>query len=350
LGRVKEPEAVIRVSDPLVSVLLPVFDAQATLVEALASLEAQSLQDFEIVAVDDGSGDRSPEILATWHDPRLRVLPGAHEGLVPTLNRGLSQCRGQYVARMDADDIADPRRLEKQIRVFVEHPETSVVSCLVRTFPRQSVGEGFRIYENWLNQLVIHEDICREIFIESPIPHPSAVFGREEVTALGGYEEHGWPEDYDLWLRYFMAGRRFAKVPEVLLSWREHPARLTHTDSRYSVENFLRAKAHYLLQGPLKDRNAIFVWGAGKTGRRLSKHLIRGGCTPEAFIDIAAHRIGGTLRGVPIIAVEDLPDLWAHARQPFLLAAVASRGARGSIRRHLRDTGLTEGEQYLCVA
>ena len=70
---------------------------------------------------------------------------------------------------------------------------------------------------------------------------------------------------------YFVAGKQFAKVPEVLLSWREHPDRLTHTDSRYSVENFLRAKAHYLLQGPLRDSDEIIVWGAGKTGRRLSK-------------------------------------------------------------------------------
>ena len=337
-------------SDPLVSVLLPVFDAEATLSEALTSLEAQSFEDFEIVAVDDGSGDRGPEILAACRDPRLRVLPGPHQGLVRALNRGLSQCRGQYIARMDADDIADPRRLEQQVRVLDEHPETSVVSCLVRTFPRQSVGEGFRIYEDWLNRLVTHEDICREIYIESPIPHPSAVVRRDEITALGGYEEHGWPEDYDLWLRYFTAGSRFAKVPEVLLSWREHPGRLTHTDSRYSVENFLRAKAHYLVRGPLAHRGDLFVWGAGKTGRRLSKHLIRQGCTPTTFIDIAPHRIGGTLRGVPIIAVEELPNLWARSRQPFLLAAVASRGARSSIRRHLEEIGLTEGEDYLCVA
>jgi len=331
-------------------VLLPVYNAEATLPEALESLKSQTLQDFEVVAVDDGSADLSPDILASWGDPRLRVLSRPHEGLIPALNLGLSQCRGQYIARMDADDIASQHRLERQVRPLAEDPETSVVSCLVRTFSEQAVGQGFRVYEDWLNGLQTHEDICREIFIESPIPHPSAVVRREEINALGGYEERGWPEDYDLWLRYHLAGRRFAKVPEVLLSWREHPGRLTHTDSRYSVENFLRTKAHYLARGPLARRDTLFVWGSGKTGRRLSKHLIRQGHTPAAFIDIAADRIGSTLRGVPIIAVEELPALWARAQRPFLLAAVASRGARGLIRSHLQGLGLTEVEHYLCVA
>ena len=81
--------------------------------------------------------------------------------------------------------------------------------------------------------------IAREIWIESPLAHPSVVMRRTCLERLGGYQDHGWPEDYDLWLRMHLAGERLAKVPEVLLDWREHPARLTRIDSRYAVENFL---------------------------------------------------------------------------------------------------------------
>lgn len=338
--------------DPLVSVLLPVFDAQDTVGEALDSLSAQSLGDFEIVVVDDGSRDRSVSSIATHarREPRLRFIAAPHEGLVATLNRGLSECRGRYVARMDADDVAHPRRLDLQVQLLDERPDVTVAGTLVETFPAATVGEGLRIYQEWQNGLITDAQIRRDIFIESPITHPTAMFRRSEILAVGGYEERGWPEDYDLWLRLHVAGKTFAKVPEVLLWWREHPRRLTHCDSRYSIENFLRAKAHYLLAGPLVGRDAVFVWGSGKTGRRLSKHLIRGGCTPVAFVDISPRRIGSTLRRVPIIGPADLSSHWAGWNNPILLAAVASRGARQLIREELRRQGLTEGEDFLCVA
>ena len=337
---------------PLISVLMSVYNAAATLEDTLQSLQAQTMNDFEVVAVDDGSTDATRQILTTWQKsfPSLRLIAAVHRGLIPALNEGLSLCRGPLVARMDADDLAHPQRLEKQAQLLQQRPDISVVGSLVKTFPREDVGQGLLIYEDWLNQLVSHEDIAREIFIESPLANPSAMVRRQEILDLGGYCEHGWPEDYDLWLRYFVAGRRFAKVPEVLLCWREHPGRVTHTDSRYSVENFLRAKAFYLSQGPLREPRDLLVWGAGKTGRRLSKHLIRGGFTPRAFVDIATATIGKTLRGIPIIGVADLPALWRQLERPVLLIAVASRGARALIRAELGRLQLVETRDFWCVA
>ena len=334
------------------SVLMPVYNAAETLPAALESLASQTIERFEIVAVDDGSDDGSGEILRRWaaKDPRLRIVSIPHRGLIDALNAGLEACKGTFVARMDADDLAHPRRLEKQAALLENAPDVSVVGCLVETFPRNAVKEGFRVYEEWLNSLVSHEEIAREIFVESPIAHPSALMRRAELLEIGGYQDRGWPEDYDLWLRYFTAGRRFAKVAEKLLRWREHPFRLTHTDRRYSVENFLRAKAHYLVRGPLRERDGLIVWGAGKTGRRLSKHLIRQGRPPDFFVDIDPRKIGGGLRGVPIAGAEALPGLWKRWRRPLLLAAVASRGARTQIRKRAAEMGLVEGEDFLCVA
>ena len=337
---------------PLISVLLPVFNAAPTLDDTLRSLFAQTLVEFEIVAVDDGSDDGSAELLQRWSakDARLRVKRGPHRGIVATLNSGLELCRGTLVARMDADDTVHAQRLEKQSRMFAARPELSVVGSLVETVSREEVGEGLRIYEQWLNSLVDHQDISREMFIESPIAHPSAMVRRDEILQLGGYRECGWPEDYDLWLRYHLQGGRFAKVNEVLLYWREHPGRLTRTDGRYSVENFLKVKAHFLIAGPLADRDAVFLWGAGKTGRRLSKHLIRGGCTPTAVVDIDPKKIGSVLRGRPIVAPDALPQQWARFQRPFLVVAVASRGARALIRQSLTTEGLVEGADFLFAA
>ena len=338
-------------STPLVSFLLPTRNSGATLAGALDSLEEQTERDHEVVVVDDGSTDGTAALLESRGDPRLRVLQVGHAGLLAALNRGLAECRGRYVARMDADDLCRPERLEGQLEIAEADGDVSVVGTQVEVFSTEGeVAEGFRRYAEWQNSLVRHEEICREIFIESPIAHPSALLRREELLALGAYEERGWAEDYDLWLRYHAAGRRFAKVEAPLLRWREHPGRATRTDSRYSVENFLRAKAHYLARGPLRDRDGLFVWGAGRTGRRLSKHLTRAGHEPALFIDIDPDKIGGTLRGVPILSAAELMACWTSHRRPILLAAVASRGARALIRDRLAAMGLQEERDYLCVA
>ncbi len=337
---------------PRISVLLPVRDGLPYLEECLESLANQSFRDFEIVAVDDGSTDGSRELLGAWaaRDRRFRVLARRPAGLVAALNRGLADCRAPLVARMDADDRCDPRRLELQLAALEADRSLDVVSCLVSHFPDEEVGDGFRRYEEWLNALVEHEDILRERFIESPLPHPSVLCRRAVLLEVGGYRDVGFPEDYDLWLRLAASGARFAKVPEVLLHWREHGRRLTRTDPLYAVERFLACKARYLAAGPLAGADRVVVWGAGATGRRLAKHLQREGAALVAFLDVDPKKIGRHLRGLPIEEVERLPALLAGAGRAIVVTAVGSHRARGLIRARLADFGLAETRDYWCAA
>lgn len=339
-------------SAPSVSVLMPTHNAANTLPETLDSLRAQSMRDFELVAVNDGSNDDTGPILhaCAAKDSRVRPIDLPRVGLIEALNSGLAACRGNFVARMDGDDLAHPRRLELQAERLRTQPGLSLISCLVDPFPTETMTEGFRRYVEWLNALTTPAEIGRDIFIESPLPHPSVMLRRAELLAMGGYQEHGWAEDYDLWLRYHLMGKRMDKVSQTLLRWRDHPARATRTDSRYSVENFLRAKAHYLLDGPLPGRDSILIWGAGQMGRRISKHLIRAGAPLVAFLDIDTGKIGRTLRGRPVHPVDQLPELWRQQARPALLAAVGSRGARTLIRARLRGWGFVETEDFWCVA
>ena len=337
-------------SDPSVSVLLPVRDAGPDLEACLASLERQTLSGFEVVAVDDGSSDGSGQRLEAWaaRAPWLRVLRRPPEGLVAALNHGLAVCRGPLVARMDADDVSHPRRLELQSALLEARPKAGVVSCLVRHYPRARVAEGFARYERWLNGLRTHEEMARERFVESPLAHPSVMVRRELLAAAGGYRDCGWPEDYDLWLRLFAAGVRFAKVERPLYFWREHPGRLTRRDPRYSSDSFLRCKAHHLALGPLAGGRQVVVWGAGQTGRRLARLLLEQGIEIMAFVDIDPRKVGGTARRRPVVAPETLPGLLGP--RTVVLAAVASRGARELIRARLEAIGLVEGEGFWCVA
>jgi glycosyltransferase involved in cell wall biosynthesis len=337
---------------PSVSVLIPCYNAAQTIDESLHSLKIQTLEDFEVILVEDGSTDNTLQILHRWalDDPRFQVHTKSHSGIIDALNVGLSVCRAGYIARMDADDRCHPERLAKQIDYLESNPQIDVVGCLVRGFPQEQVRQGFQIYLEWLNSIVDNEQIYREIFVESPLVHPSVAFRKEVILKAGGYMDHGWAEDYDLWLRLYLAGTRFSKLPEVLLEWREDPQRLTRTDSRYSLENFLRAKAHYLAQGPLAGRDAVIVWGAGMSGRRLSKYLLRQRSALVGFIDIDPEKIGRFRYGTPILAPDQLPSLWNQYRQPIVLAAVGARGARQLIRQRLDSMGFQEGRDWLGVA
>jgi glycosyltransferase involved in cell wall biosynthesis len=331
---------------------MPCFNAAGTLPAALDSLRAQTLTDFQIIAVDDGSTDGTRELLdnCAAQDKRFQVVSRDHQGIVGALNAGIDHCQSAYIARMDADDISLPARLARQVGYLDQHPEIAVLGCQVQGYPPGEVREGFKIYIDWQNDLLSVQDIRREIFIESSLAHPSVIMRKTDLLEVGGYQEHGWAEDYDLWLRCYLGGKRFAKLPELLLYWREHPDRMTRRDSRYSLENFLRAKAHYLVKGPLQDRDALIVWGAGMIGRRLSKHLLRQGAPLDAFIDVDPEKIGRSRHGLSILSPDDLLAWWDRSANPVLLAAVGARGARKAIRDFLAGAGLREGQDWWGVA
>lgn len=333
---------------PLVSVLLPTFNAEDTIRAALDSMLRQTFRDFELVVVDDGSSDSTPEIIDSYaaRDERVRLERLPHRGIIQTLNAGIALCQADLVARMDADDISHPVRLQNQFEFMTAHPEVSVCSCLVRLFPRRGLLGGLLHYENWMNSLATHEAMARDMFVESPVAHPSVMLRRQDLIELGGYEDRGWAEDYDLWLRYSERGKCFAKLHRTLVWWRHSAERLTFTDSRYSLENFLRAKAHYISRRLSASSSPVLLWGAGKMGRRLLRHLLREGMQIEAVIDIDPKKIDKTLRGRPIVA----RDYLLHRSDAFVICAVGSSGAREKIREHMTSIGAVEMRDFLCAA
>jgi glycosyltransferase involved in cell wall biosynthesis len=332
---------------PRVSILMPVFNAADTLPAALRSILGQTFRDWELVAVNDGSGDASLEILdrAARKDRRIRVLTNAHEGIVGALRSACSLASAPLLARMDADDLMHPRRLRLQVARMESARRIDVLATRVR--PIGATGEGMRRYVDWQNGLLSHDDLVANFFVESPIAHPSVLMRREPFERAGGYRDAGWAEDFDLWHRLREGGARFEKLPRALLSWRDGDGRLTRTHPMYSEKQFHAAKVHYFRRHPL-GAGPVTVWGAGPIGRAWTRDLLRAGIAVERVIDIDPKKVGRTITDGRVKVVS--PEEGLATRSGVLLGAVGARGARELIRARLVRDSLTEGRDFLFVA
>jgi len=334
-------------SEPDVSVVLPSWNAASTLAAAIESIRTQTLTRWELLLFDDGSTDGSPDIAAAYEasDSRIRVIRSEHAGIVRALRNACAQSRAPYLARMDADDVAYPARLEKQLQMMNESPGVALCGVCVQ-MTGDKLGMGRKRYERWINGLLTHEAMVRDLFVECPVAHPTFFMRRDAYESIGGYRDCGWAEDYDLGMRFWLAGFRFAKVDEVLLEWHDRPDRLSMTDPRYSPEQFRILKRHYLREGYLARLagRRFFQWGAGEVGKVWLREWEDG--TPEAVVDINPRKIGRRIHGIQVVAPNDLPP----PDQVFVIIAVGAPGARDEIRRYLSPKGYVECEDYLFVA
>lgn len=210
-------------SSVAVSVILPVRNGAGHLQEALDSLYRQTLRDFELIVVDDASDDATAEILARQRDPRLRVFRNATNlRICGSLNRAMEEARGRWVARMDADDIAHPRRFERQVAALASHPETGIVGTAVTRFGGPVSGR--------LAYPVSPPMVRAFALFNCPFAHPTVMWSAARFKQ-GGYrydDRYERSEDYDLWVRALerMEGRN---LPQALLRYRVHAASVTGT-------------------------------------------------------------------------------------------------------------------------
>lgn len=334
---------------PVVTVLLPARNSESTVARAVESLLAGTLRELRILAVDDGSTDGTRGVLEglAARDSRVEVLDGQGRGLVAALQLALSQATSPYVARMDADDEALPRRLEASVAALEADSHLAGVGTGVELFREdQPVSPSLQAYAAWLNGLTTTETLFRERFIESPLCHPSVCLRREPLVASGGWEHGDFPEDYALWLKLLHAGHGLRNLPEVLMRWRDSSGRLTRTDPRYDVKRFTWVKARYLALGPLAKGRTCTVWGAGPSGLTLTRFLREQGASVERLIDVHPRKVGTRIEGIPVVS----PDKLGPPNGELMLVCVGIRWAREEIRADLTARGWVEGSDFLCAA
>lgn len=332
------------------TVLVPVFDAEATLSAALECVLAQTLADLELLVVLNGVTDRSGAIARELaaRDPRVRVLELAEASLVGALNLGVREARAPVIARHDADDWMVPHRLEAQLAALDAHPEWSLVTAkvLCEGLGGAPPGRGMERHVAWLNSLETPDAIAQERFIDAPVAHPAVMVRTAVIRDAGAYREGDFPEDHDLWLRLLGRGHRFGVVSELLVHWRDHATRLTRTDPRLRDAARWELVYQHLLEGPLLGGRRVRIWGAGPYGRKHARNLQRLGVIVDDLVDIDPRKIGVRVSGGRLVVDAESvgpPD------ERLVLLAVASIGARKKITTFLQARGYTSERDFVAL-
>lgn len=330
---------------PAISVILPVYNAEHTIRRAVQSILDQTFRDIELIVLDDGSTDRTVHAISDIADARLRVESRQHQGVAAAANAALKISRASIVARMDADDIAWPDRLQQQLHLL-DQKHLDAVGCGVRIVDANGVAvESMQRYEQWINkETLTHQEITGFRFVEFPLVNPTILARRRYFELLNRTTD--LPEDYDLLLRAAGQGMRFGKVPVVMLDWTDGPDRLTRTDPRYTNTAFDRCRKLHLLQGPLQQIRVVDLWGAGQTGKPWLRWLQSGGFEVRRIFEVNRRKTGKLIHGVPVLHYTDVSDCDGTP----LIVAVGAKGARRQIQDWISPSGYVAGVNVWFVA
>ena len=231
---------------PAVSIILPAYNCEKFIGKAIESVLLQSFPDFELIIINDGSTDKTEMIILGYADPRIVYLKNPeNKGLIFTLNRGIALAHGKYIARMDADDICQPERFEKQKNFLDQHINIAVLATTIDFINEAGIKTG--VWESD-RQTITPQQIKRKIIFENCIAHPTVMMRAELIKDLKYSRNQKNIEDYDLWLRVLNRGLIIAKLDEPLLLYRLHEDSVTsqHLKNRNPFFKHLMMKSRFL--------------------------------------------------------------------------------------------------------
>lgn len=333
--------------EPLISVLMPVREITPFTRPAVESVLSQSHASLELVLVgNDNVGDWLTHLP---NDHRVVGIPRKAPGIIGALNTGLQNCHGEYIARMDSDDLCHPQRLSEQLHFAKTNPDIGLIGACIELFSNDSaIGCGNQRYQQWLNSLMGADDISNACLIESPLPHPSLFAHQSYWSAMGPYRDMGWPEDYDLILRTWLAGIAMGKPDSVLLKWREHPQRLTHTDKRYSRQAFINAKAWAITQPEadlqLDTGRSVWICGTGRNARYWHDALIDNNACVSGFVELDGAKPKTQKRHLPVITYEQLVE---RKSDSLVVSAISAPAARNALTEWFALNAMQNGKDYV---
>lgn len=302
-----------------VSVILPIYNSEKYIKDALGSILNQTFEEFEVLAIyDNGTIDNTPEILSEYSKVDNRVIPiniGDKIGIVNALNYGIKKAKGQYIARMDADDICYKERFEKQIKFLDKYIDVDVVGTSIEIFG--DIDNESKLYnEEWFNKQFDFNSFeeTETIFLRGcAIAHPTAMIRKDRIVKIGGYrEEYKESEDYDLWMRIIKTGGKIAKLKDRLLKYRMHQE--SKTNKSYTIDQYRLAKyvmslrCDYIKNKYIDREMKYIIFGANELAK-LANETISSRLDNNNFLGYVSNREDNLITSDKIYSMDKVPNL-----------------------------------------
>ncbi len=327
----------------LISILIPFKNTEAFLPECLNSILEQTYEDWEVIAVDDTSTDSSYKILLEYvkKDSRIKVLKNSGSGIIPALQMAYAHCKGNFITRMDSDDIMIPSRLEKMVESLLEKGSGHLAVGQVQYFSKRGISDGYQRYEIWLNALTSNGSNYSEIYKECVVPSPCWMVYRSDFEACEGFQPNRYPEDYDLTFRFYKKGLTVIPCNEILHKWRDYDSRTSRTSEHYAQNYFLDIKVHYFLQLDYVPNRPLVIWGAGYKGKTIAKQLLAQEIDFTWLCD-NPKKIDKKIYGKSLHHFSKLATL----EEPQSIITVANEDAQEEIQTYLKQLGHTQMKDF----
>ena len=259
----------------MISIITPVKNVDRWIDDCYRSIQQQSYSNWEWIVVNDHSSDNTATIINQFasSDHRVRPIENDDKGIISALQKALVNAKGEYITRMDADDLMPPKRLEQMFGAIQDAPANTLITGLVKYFDQEIVSEGYQVYEEWLNEINLRGNQWSQVYRECVIASPNWLMRKMELDSIGGFSGLSYPEDYDLVFQLYKHNFQIEVIPEITLYWREHPDRTSRNSPNYQQEAFFELKVRRFIAidyhgGPL------IVWG-NNVKSRLSMDLLK---------------------------------------------------------------------------
>lgn len=318
---------------PLVSIIMAVKDTEPFLHACINSVIAQTYPKWELIAVNDHSKDKTPEILDSYaeKDSRIRVFHSDKPLLIPTLQVGYAQVKGELINRMDSDDKMPHDKLEVLVTEWLKYGKGHIVAGGTEHFVDEGeVGDGFLKYEQWLNDVAKNSKHYEEIYRECVIPSHCWIIHKEDFDASGAFDPIVYPEDYDLCFRFYRQGLKVVGIDKVLHYWRDRSNRISRTWDEYKDNRYFDLKLRYFYELDRDRTRPLVLWGAGRNGKDMAK-LIHSYDDQFHWVCDNENKIGKDIYGVKLQHFNDIPDI----ENAQIVIVVASPEGKKEIRKSL---------------
>lgn len=329
--------------NPLISILIPFKNTQRFLDACLESILKQTYSNWELLIVDDHSIDKSYTLVENYtnKDKRIKLFKNEGFGIINALKLAFSKSKGDYITRMDSDDIMTNIKLETLLNNLQQNGKNHIATGLVSYFSEEGISDGYRKYEQWLNNLTTNGTNYSEIYKECVIPSPCWMISRANLLAVDAFNTTRYPEDYDLTFRFYEANYKIISCNQVLHLWRDYGTRASRTDANYAENSFIDIKLHYFLKLDFDKTKPLIIWGAGKKGKTIAKKLIALNISFQWICD-NPKKIGKHIYDVEMKSFKYLETL--NNFQSII--SVANKEEQASIRKYLLKLNKASMQDY----